>query len=329
MIKASITGLGMVTPFGSGSRKFWNGLQGKASAETSEACIITPDGEKTLRCFNAKPEGLDEYIPAKMRRRMEPFAQTALLACNLALKDAEISSRENLRIGIVFGTAYGCLNATFNFQDTFIDHGDTCASPLHFSSSVHNSLAAHVSIGLKIQGPTTTVTCFEMTTAQVFQTARIFLESDMVDLVLAGIGEENHDVRKYASAICHSDLDIKPSEAFTCFLIQKNRENPKYGFIGDIHMGSTKPDHNIMKSLDAVITANNSTDAVNVSGIRYFNYSSQYGYMPSNDSLSLATAALSLKHGFLPGNTLLLQAESVLGCSNFSGHCNSLVTLQR
>ena len=332
-MKPAITGLGMVTPFGSGRKFFWEGLQGKREAQYEREKVITAQGEKELGFYSAKMEGLDAYLPALARRRMEPFAQMGVLSCCLALEDAGIDSWENKRIGIVFGSAYGNSNATFTFQDSIIDYGDGCPSPTHFVNSVHNALAAHVSIALKIKGPCTTVTCFEMTTALVMQTALDFLAMDMADLVIAGIGDENSKIRKYATASFSAeniDSLVEPAEAFTCFILEKAEKKMSYGYLCDIRFGrGIRKNEGLFDKLSAVITSDISIESENACRPPVFDYSSKYGCMPSGDFLALAAAVLSIKHGALPCGSLVLTPGAVLGCSQQSGRFSSLIAVQR
>ncbi len=332
-MKPVITGLGMVTPFGSGRQSFWEGLQGKRKAQYAREKVMTAQGEKELGFYSAKMEGLDAYLSARARRRMEPFAQMAVLACCLALNDAGVDSWGNKRIGIVFGSAYGSLNASFAFQDSIIDYGDECPSPIQFVNSVHNSMLSEVSIALKIKGPCTTVTCFEMTTALVMQTARDLLVTDMADLVIAGIGEENTEVRKYATASFSAgniDSIVEPSEAFTCFILEKEEKKLSYGYLCDIRFGSgIRKNERLFDKLSAVITSDRSIETENACNPPLFDYSSKYGYMPSGDSLALAAAALSIKHGSLPCGSLVLTPGVILGCTQQSGCFSSLISVQR
>lgn len=332
-MKPVITGLGMVTPFGSGRQAFWEGLQGKRKAAYEREIITTAQGEKELGIYHARMEGLDEYLPPRSRRRMEPFAQMAILACYLALNDARIDNWENKRIGMVFGSAYGSLNASFSFQDSIIDFGDECPSPTHFANSVHNAMVSGASTALKIRGPCTTVTCFEMTTALVMHTARDFLVMDMADLVVAGIGEENTGVRTYAAATFMAESNvglIEPSEAFTCFILEKDEKKLNYGRINDIHLGSGgRKYEKLLNSLSAIIISDRSVEIDKRGRPPLFDYSSTYGCMPSGNSLALAAAVLSVRHGALPCGSLVLMTDAVLGCEYHGGGFNSLITVRR
>ena len=332
-MKPIITGLGLVTPFGSSTLSFWEGLQDKQKAQYKREKILTPQGEKELGVFSARIEGIDEYLTARARRRMESFTQMGVLACKLALKDAGIDIRADKITGMVFGSAYGCMNASFSFQDSMIEYGDFCPSPTHFVNSVHNTPASQISITLNLQGPCATVSCFEMTTALVMQTAWDFLAMDMADVVVAAIGEENGEIRQYATASFSKDKSDDPielSEAFVCFILEKDQQKSHYGSICDIVFSNDQQkDRGVMKALSAVITSDKSVKTNKETQPPVFNYASKYGCMPSGDALLLATAALSLREGTLPCGSLSLAQDAILGCTNRIGPFSNLITIEK
>jgi len=330
--KPIITGLGLITPLGGTAVSFWDGLQGKKKVLPVRKKFLTHRGEKEIGIFIADTDGIDAVIPARNRRRMEPFVQMGVLACHRALRDAAISVSADKRIGIVFGSAYGCMNASFSFQDSIIDYGDACPSPTHFVNSVNNTPASQISMSLDIQGPCISVSCFEMTTASVMQCAWNLLETDMADVVLACIGEENGDIRQYATATYVSDTpmdSINPSEAITCFILEREQQKTRYGTLSDIVMGRGQEYRHLLNSISAVIVSGREKKTVIETRPPFFNYTSTYGCLPSGDALALALAALSLKEGVLPCGSLTFEPGEILGCSHGSGDFTSLITLKR
>src|SRR3972149_4657831 len=197
----AVLGIGTVSALGCGIETLKSGLEGKVKPAIEEHKIATADGEASLKVYTAGVRGLDRFVARPAMRRMDRFIQMALLSSYLAIEDSGVILDDRTRIGIVFGSGYGPLQTTFSFLDSLIDFGDKCASPTLFANSVHNSLASHVSILLKIQGPCLTVTCFEQTTFSVMSTAINWLREGTADYVLAGGGDEYCDVRSYATLL--------------------------------------------------------------------------------------------------------------------------------
>lgn len=192
----SIRGIGVVGGFGCGSTALEAALGGDLPRPGWSAFA---DGgrEVLLPAFLADTAKLDEFLPKRALRRIDHFSRMALLGASLALADAGREGLEPERTGVVIASGYGATRTTFAFLDTVIADGDQCASPTHFSNSVHNAAAAYVSILLGITGPSLTVSQFEMSVPSALLSAARWLEEGRVDAVLFGGLDEYSDVLGY------------------------------------------------------------------------------------------------------------------------------------
>jgi len=235
----SILGLGTVCALGSGVENFRLGLKGERQPDVVDTTVKGLEQPMSLPVYQAQIDELDRFIPRRALRRIDGFAKMALLSTHLALEDAGMRIENKARVGIVVGSGYGPIRTTFDFLDGIIDDGDHCALPTHFANSVHNALASQISIFLDIQGPCTTITCFDNTVANVLMTARNWLKDGTVDFVIAGLGDEYNDVLGY-SALFFPGKDISlfyspgireqastaPStESISTFPFRKQRKN--------------------------------------------------------------------------------------------------------
>ena len=87
-----ITGIGALTPIGNTREEYWEGLKnGKSGA----APITKFDASKFKTKFACEVKGFDvgNFIDRKEARKMDPFAQYAMVVADEAIKDA------NLQIG--------------------------------------------------------------------------------------------------------------------------------------------------------------------------------------------------------------------------------------
>ncbi len=149
----SILGIGTVSSLGSGVQTFREGLQGKIKPNIKEKIIPTANGEKILPIYQPVAEGIDRFIPKRALRRVDQFAQLALLSTHLAIEDAGIEFDDKSRVGVVFGSGYGPTRTTFKFLDNVIDDGDIGASPTHFANSVRKFLFFSVLQDLALRLP--------------------------------------------------------------------------------------------------------------------------------------------------------------------------------
>src|SRR5262249_15516600 len=107
--RAVITGIGPITCIGTGVDNFWNGKlaenSGIQSITSFDPSVFHVRCAGEIRDWNA-----EEYFSAHRLKRLDRYAQFAVVSAKLALEDARIDySREKPqdRVGVSFGTALG------------------------------------------------------------------------------------------------------------------------------------------------------------------------------------------------------------------------------
>jgi 3-oxoacyl-[acyl-carrier-protein] synthase II len=138
--------------------------------------------------------GLSAYIPAKALRQCDRFSRLALLGACAAMEDAGIAFSPDgpclEGIGIVLASGYGTSTPTLDFLDSILDFGESMASPLAFSLSVHNIPAAIIAKSMQILGPCAAICLVENPVASGLLLARDWLEENRVERVLFGAVDE-------------------------------------------------------------------------------------------------------------------------------------------
>ena len=196
-MRLAIQGVGVTGSFGAGIDALRSVLQ-TGTLSYQELTVEHHDGvNDSFPVCRATTTGLDRFLPRRELRRIDHFSKMTLYAAYLALEDAGLIDADLSRVGVVVATGYGPLKTTFNFLDSYLDFGYSCSSPTHFSNSVHNAAAAHVSMQLKLTAPNLTVTQFEMSVASALLSARQWLEEGRVDRVLFGAVDEYCEVLRY------------------------------------------------------------------------------------------------------------------------------------
>lgn len=243
--RLAIQGIGPVGAFGCGA----DALREAIARGESPHGILSAGGDVTIPAYLADSSRLEEFVPKRSLRRIDPFSRLALLGACLALQDAGRLEADRSRLGVVIATGWGAMGTTFSFLDSFIEGGDVCSSPTHFSSSVHNAAAANISILLGATGPSLTVSQFEMSVPSALLTARRWLAEGRVDAVLAGGVDETGPVLGYCwrrfFGVPEGELrpldfgrqSALPGEGASFVLLTRERE-AKYGFLTDIAQGN-------------------------------------------------------------------------------------------
>ena len=313
-MSVSLLGIGVVSALGCGVDSLRAGLRGEAQPSLEQCSVEGPNGVVALDVARAELTDLERFIPKRRQRRMDRLSKMALLAAHLAVEDGGLELNEPERVGLAIGSGYGPLQTTFAFQDSFLEHGDPCASPTHFANSVHNAVASQVSMSLGFAGPCCTVSCFGHSVAGALQAAECWLREGLADHVLFGAGDEHCPVRDYAVAggaasSCQANGDEKVGdsppvlgEGFVAFLLGRVEQQAKYATlrdVGRIDDEAQLPD--ALRSLSAVLLSTSSDVDMSPARIRpneaqqLHNYQVLYGRLPTALAFDAALAAISLK----------------------------------
>lgn len=199
-------------------------------------------------CINRTVDDLSQlydFLPKKKLRRVDHLSRMALLAAGKALKDTDPKLINKDDTGVIMATGFGALQTTFDFLDSYIEKGDKLASPTHFSNSVHNAAAAHISIGYGITGPNLTVSQFDMSFISALITAKAWFETGAVKAVLLGTSDAFCDVLGYCIDRFTSQKGTKEysfGEGAAFFMLTRDVKNTKYGYFEDIHIGNYECD---------------------------------------------------------------------------------------
>ncbi len=154
-----ITGLGIMSPLGLEVDKFWNNLvSGKSGVSRIEHFDVEKIASKiAAQIKEFKPEN---YIDFKQAKRMDRFAQFAVVAAENALKDSglKIDSNNEADIGVYIGSGVGGLSTLEQQHERLLNKGADKVSPFLIPMMISNMAAAQVSIISGAKGPVSTTT---------------------------------------------------------------------------------------------------------------------------------------------------------------------------
>lgn len=319
MNRIFIQGIGVVGGFGCGVDALARALA-VGTVSPTEVTPIPGNERLKLPVYLADTNPLDAFLPKRAVRRIDHFSRLALLGAHLALKDAGQLDTKRERMGVVIATGYGATRTTFSFLDSVLDDGDSCASPTHFSNSVHNAAAAHVAIQLAATGPSLTVSQFELSVFSALIAARQMLEENRVDRVLFGAVDEYCSVLGYcwerffgsnpSSEIMPFELSRQSAvagEGAAFFVLGREEgRDAHYGCLGEIGLGNLRGGPPVFSSesiyflgADGHSGCNTFFSEILPSGATVSAYTPLYGSLPVGSAFDLAIAALAVRDGRL------------------------------
>src|SRR5277367_739745 len=186
-----ITGVGALTPIGNTRQEYWEGLK----AGQSGAALITKfDATLFKTKFACEVKGFDigNFMDRKESRKMDPFAQYAMVTSDEAILDSNLSLTELNpdRAGVIWGSGIGGL-LTFQEEVKSYGRGDGTPrfNPFFIPKMIADIGAGHISIKYGFRGPTfTTVSaCASSTNAMIDAFNYILLNK--ADIIISGGSE--------------------------------------------------------------------------------------------------------------------------------------------
>lgn len=148
-----VTGIGVITPIGTGIRNFWDatlaGAVGTGAITRFDPSEFSSHVAAEVGTFDA-----GDYLEAKLFRRTERFAQFTLVATQLALDDAGVTvGDDGDDIGVWMGSALGGLAFAESQHDAYRAQGARAVRPLLAISVFGGTSTTNVALAFGVRGP--------------------------------------------------------------------------------------------------------------------------------------------------------------------------------
>jgi 3-oxoacyl-[acyl-carrier-protein] synthase II len=172
----AITGIGVLSPVGSGVDAFWNGLCA-GTAPAADRLVL--DVAATVRT----PQG----------RRIDRASLLTLAAARAALAHADLAAEAlpPARSGLALGSAFGNVTETQTFLDRLLSRG--AGNPLVFPNLVMNAALSYATIELGTTGPSAMLTEQEASGETAIAWGAQQVADGALDVCLAGGADEVTD----------------------------------------------------------------------------------------------------------------------------------------
>jgi len=182
-----ITGIGVVSPVGTGVKKFWTSLiKGKSG--------IRPITHFDASLFDCRIAGtvIDcdplQHFTTKEARILARFVQFGVVASNEALAQSQLDMN-NIdldRVGVLIGSGIGSIETLETEYQKYLDKGPQKLSPHFIPKIIINEAAGQVSINTGARGPSTCIATACSTATNAIGDAFRFIQFGDADVMIAG-----------------------------------------------------------------------------------------------------------------------------------------------
>ncbi len=186
-----ITGVGAISPIGNNVNDYWNSLlNGVSGAEF----ITNFDTSKYRTKFGCEVKGFDaaDFIDKKEARKLDRFAQFAIVASDEAIADAGLNAGNMNpdRVGVIVGSGIGGFTT---FQNDVMDFargdGTPRFNPFFIPKLIADIAAGHISMRHNLRGPNFAVVSACASSTNAIIEALYHMRLNKADVMLAGGSE--------------------------------------------------------------------------------------------------------------------------------------------
>ncbi len=212
-----VTGLGLVTPLGTGVDKTWKALCAGESG-VGRITRFDPSGYDAQIAAEVKDFDPAQFIEKKEIKKMDTFIHYAVGASQLAVDDAglKVSPEEATRVGVYIGSGIGGLGSIEHYHDVLKEKGPGRVSPFFIPMTIINLASGQVAIRVGAKGPNSCAVTACATGNHCIGDAYRLIQRNDADVMIAGGAEAAITplgVAGFASAKALSFRNTEPAKA--------------------------------------------------------------------------------------------------------------------
>jgi 3-oxoacyl-[acyl-carrier-protein] synthase II len=183
--------MGAITPIGLGVKEYWQGLiEGRNGIDLITRFDTAKFDTKfagEVKNFNA-----ENYLDKKSIRRLDPFAQYALITAIMAVEDSglDLNSIDRDRFGVIYGSGIGGMKTLQEQHFLFFEGKDPHRiSPFFVPMMISDIAAGQISIKYGLKGPNYATTSACATASHAIADSFIMIQRGSADLMVCGGSE--------------------------------------------------------------------------------------------------------------------------------------------
>ncbi|MBA7695746.1 3-oxoacyl-[acyl-carrier-protein] synthase 2 [subsurface metagenome] len=182
-----ITGLGPVTPIGTGKNKFWQSLiQGKCGIDMIS--YFDTKEYPTKIAAELKDFDYSNYISTKEANRMDKSTQFSIVAAMLALEDSKlkITEKDSYSTGVIIGSGIGGIGTFEKQHKILLEKGPGRVSPFFIPMMISNISAGEIAIKIGAKGPNGVITTACASSTHALGIALKLLQRGDAQIIISG-----------------------------------------------------------------------------------------------------------------------------------------------
>jgi len=185
-----VTGLGLITPLGTGVENTWSALCAGRSG-VQRITRFDPSGHDCQIAGEVRDFNPADYIEKKDLKKMDLFIQYAMGASQMALADSGLTVNEANadRVGVYIGSGIGGLPAIEHYHKIMLEKGPSRVSPFFIPMVIINMASGHVSMKIGARGPNSCAVTACATGNHCIGDAFRIIQHGEADVMLAGGAE--------------------------------------------------------------------------------------------------------------------------------------------
>jgi 3-oxoacyl-[acyl-carrier-protein] synthase II len=186
-----VTGLGALTPIGNNVASYWEGLK---SGKSGAGPITHFDNThfKTKFACELKGYNAEDFFDRKEARKLDKFAQYAMVAADEAIADAALplDSMDKFRIGVIWGAGIGGLET---FQNEVLNYaagdGTPRFNPFFIPKMIADIAPGNISIKHGFMGPNYATVSACASSSNALIDAQNYIRLGHCDVIVSGGSE--------------------------------------------------------------------------------------------------------------------------------------------
>lgn len=185
-----VTGMGMVTPLGTGLQKNWesvcSGKSGIGPITKFDASSFPSQIAGEVKDF--KPE---DFLDKQQVRRFDVFIHYAVAAARMAVEDSglKIGPSNQRRVGCVTGSGLGGLTMLEHYHQLLLEKGPRKISPFFIPGMIANMAPGQIAIEFGAKGPNLSIETACAASSHAIGEAFRFIREGIADAMITGGAE--------------------------------------------------------------------------------------------------------------------------------------------